>query len=382
VKVELDRIYKADVTGSIRVWWAEVGENEWEGCWRSHYGTLGGQIITTEWTQVELRSQSTMAEQAYFYAMAEMKKKLRIDYKISLENIGESRFSFIRPMLAAKYVGWQRPCYVQPKLDGVRCLANEDGLWTRTNKQIISAPHIEDELEDFFIKYPSVVLDGELYNHDLHDNFNKIISLSRKTVPTFEDLEESAELIEFWVFDMFDIESPHMIFENRWEFLRQELFAVEGYYKIMDTPTKFVTTEEELDVFNQELLLAGYEGQIIRHNVHYEQKRTHNLLKRKDYVDEEFVLKDILEGAGQWSGFAKIAVCELPDGREFRAGISGTQEFTLQLLEDRDRYHSVTVKYQALTPDGIPRFPIATKFYEEMFDGMEERIKPQRDLFA
>jgi DNA ligase-1 len=284
-------------------------------------------------------------------------------------------------MLAGTYVGWQRPCYVQPKLDGIRCLANRNGIWSRTNRQIISAPHIEGILKNFFIKHPGIIIDGELYNHDLHDNFNKIISLARKTDPSFEDLEESATYIEYWVFDVFDTNNTRALFEERWDFLQTELFNLK-LQRIVETPTKFVTTEEELDVNNFELLEKGYEGQIVRHNTKYEEKRSHNLLKRKQYVDQEFELLDILEGEGNWEGYAKIAVCSLPDGREFRAGISGTQEFTLQLLSDKEKYHSVTVKYQALTPDGIPRFPIATKFYEEMFDGMEERIKPARDLFA
>jgi DNA ligase-1 len=379
--MELNKIYKVDVSGNTRVWWAEVGENELAGYWRTHSGLLNGEIIISAWKAVELKSQSTLYDQAYFYANSEMKKKLKEDYRESLLNIDETRNSFIRPMLAGTYVGWQRPCFVQPKLDGIRCLANRDGIWTRTNRQIISTPHVEGILKNFFLKHPQIVLDGELYNHELHDNFNKIISLARKTDPSFEDLEESAMYIEYWIYDMFDTDNIKAIFEERWDFLQTELFDL-GLMKIVQTPTKFITTEEELDIYNIELLEQGYEGQIVRHNTKYEEKRTNNLLKRKQYVDQEFELLDILEGAGNWEGYAKIAVCSLPDGREFRAGIGGTQQFTLQLLFDKDKYHSVTVKYQALTPDGIPRFPIATKFYEEMFDGMEERIKPKRDLFA
>jgi DNA ligase-1 len=379
----LDRIYKRDVSGNTRVWWAEVGEGEWEGCWRSHYGALGGQIQTTEWTRVELRSQSTINNQALFYAKAEMNKKLRIDYRLDIDDINEQRFSLIKPMLAKKYIGWQRPCFAQPKLDGVRCLANVNGLWSRSNLQLVSTPHIEGELKAFFEEHPEIILDGELYNHNLHDNFNKIISLAKKTVPEFADLEESAELIEYWIYDMFDLENPDSIFEERWDYLHDNLFNFDhNINMIVATPTKFVTTEDELDIYNQELLLDGFEGQIVRHNVQYEQKRSDKLLKRKEFVDEEYELKEILEGEGQWSGYAKVAVCHLGDGREFRAGISGTQEFTLQLLEDKEKYNSVTIKYQALTPDGIPRFPVAIKFHEEMFDGLEEIIKPKRDLFS
>jgi DNA ligase 1 len=382
--MELAKLYKKDASGNTRVWWAEVGESPHEGYWRTHSGRIDGQISVSEWKWAAPRSQDTAYDQAHFYAAAAMEKRLKTgDYKSNEENIGEQRSSIISPMLAQPYVGWQRPCYAQPKLDGIRCLANKDGLWSRTNRQLVATPHIEGELKEFFVEYPDIVLDGELYNHDLHDNFNKIISLARKTTPDFAELEESAQLIEYWIYDMYDATYPNILFGDRWRFLYDKLFNLDhNINMIKSVPTKWVNSEDELNIYNIELLTNGYEGQIVRHNTPYEQKRTNNLLKRKEFVDQEFELKDILEGQGQWTGYAKIAVCSLPDGREFRAGISGTQEFNYQLLLEKDKYKSVTVKYQALTPDGIPRFPIAIKFYDDIFGGLEERIKPRKDLFA
>ena len=55
--------------------------------------------------------------------------------------------------------------------------------FTRNGKQIDSIPHILESLKDFFKKNPYAILDGELYNHDLRDNFNKITSLVRKQTP-------------------------------------------------------------------------------------------------------------------------------------------------------------------------------------------------------
>jgi DNA ligase-1 len=130
------------------------------------------------------------------------------------------------------------------------------------------------------------------------------------------------------------------------------------------------------------LLEHGYEGQIVRLNSPYEEKRSSNLLKRKEFVDQEFELIDIEEGAGNWDGMAKRAICALPDGRQFGAGISGTQSFALKLLQEKDNYRLVTVKYHALTPDGIPRFPIAIKFWEHNFDAIEQRIMVKKDLFG
>ena len=95
-------------------------------------------------------------------------------------------------MLAQKYEdrkdGLVYPLYSQPKLDGIRCIVSWDdnnGLVakTRNGKVIDAVPHILNSLELFFINDPDAVLDGELYNHDLKDNFNKITSLVRKQKP-------------------------------------------------------------------------------------------------------------------------------------------------------------------------------------------------------
>ena len=126
------------------------------------------------------------------------------------------------------------PLYVQPKLDGVRCLIQAEGLtpyhdsnpvshgfmvkaYSRTGKEWKNIDHILDELHPFFAKNRNVILDGELYNHDLKDDFEKIISLVRKTKPTDEDRLESAEMVQFHCYDTV---MEHMDFRGRHKFIR------------------------------------------------------------------------------------------------------------------------------------------------------------------
>ena len=86
----------------------------------------------------------------------------------------------MKPMLAHKFdnsrVDWSEPVYIQPKLDGVRCLFTKDGAYSRTGKKFMNVRHIEMSLKSFFDDNPDVVLDGELYNHKLKHDFEKIIS--------------------------------------------------------------------------------------------------------------------------------------------------------------------------------------------------------------
>ena len=91
---------------------------------------------------------------------------------------------------------FDKDSFIQPKLDGVRCYITYHGAFSRNHKRFMNVQHITDELRPLFNKYPHVVLDGELYNHDYKDNFNKIISLVRKQSPSDAEREE-AKVIQF-----------------------------------------------------------------------------------------------------------------------------------------------------------------------------------------
>jgi len=64
----------------------------------------------------------------------------------------------IKPMLAHKLneskIDWSKPVYMQPKLDGVRCLFTKDGAFSRTGKQFMNVQHIEKMLNHFFKACP------------------------------------------------------------------------------------------------------------------------------------------------------------------------------------------------------------------------------------
>ena len=114
----------------------------------------------------------------------------------------------LKPMLAHKFndsrVDWSLPVYIQPKLDGVRCLFTKDGAYSRTGKEFMNVSHLRTTLLPFFKQYPDVVLDGELYNHKLKRDFEKIISLVRKQKPTADDRLDAQHLVQFHVYDYFD----------------------------------------------------------------------------------------------------------------------------------------------------------------------------------
>lgn len=125
-----------------------------------------------------------------------------------------------------------------------------------------------------------------------------------------------------------------------------------------------VDYQEMLDQLYADYIQDGYEGQMVRIDAPYEQKRSKNLLKRKEFQDAEFTLIGLEEGLGNWAGYAKRAIFRLKDGREFGAGIRGSQEFCKALLNERDTHINkpATVRFFNYTPDGVPRFPVVTEF--------------------
>ena len=113
-------------------------------------------------------------------------------------------------------IDFSEKVFIQPKLDGVRCIFTKDGASSRTGKEFHNLQHIKINLEKFFEQQPNAVLDGELYNHDLRDDFEQIISLVRKQKPTDEDRLNAHKLIQYHVYDMI-AEGPS--YENRLNWL-------------------------------------------------------------------------------------------------------------------------------------------------------------------
>ena len=230
-----------------------------------------------------------------------------------------------KPMLAypvsSKPIDYSKPTFIQPKLDGVRCviqceqhmnyLNNEIVAYSRTGKEWKNIQHILDELRPFFNKHPNVVLDGELYNHDLRDNFEKIISLVRKTKPTDEDRLEASKKTQFHCYDIID---ETMKFKDRNQWIQSN---VPNTYCVKWLITKLVATESMAKVFHQENLDAGYEGSIVRTNDTYQCKRSHNLRKFKDFSDAEATIIDFVEGKGKRKGTLGKFVMRDDDGNEF-----------------------------------------------------------------
>ena len=223
----------------------------------------------------------------------------------------------IKPMLAHKFdesrVEWSQPVYIQPKLDGVRCLFTKDGAYSRTGKKFMNLAHIELALIPFFKQQPNVVLDGELYNHKLKNDFEKIISLVRKQKPTADDRLDAQHLVQFHVYDYFD-----GVKYDSYKTRMQQLVTSDIYdAQIKYVPAKLVDSYNYARELHQEFLDQGYEGSIIRLDGLYKHGRSYDLMKFKDFSDTEATIIGYETGKGKREGTLGKFIMQDDDGNEF-----------------------------------------------------------------
>jgi DNA ligase-1 len=208
--------------------------------------------------------------------------------------------------------------------------------------------------------HPKGILDGELYCHRFKADFNKIISLIKKTKPGVDDLAESAMHIEYWIYDM--VTCPNLPFEKRTALLKDAIDLQRKLHpkiRIRYVETTLCHNQDELDEAYGRYMGDGFEGQMIRtRDGLYENKRSKNLLKRKEMHDDDFILVDLQEGRGNLTGIAARAVLKTKEGVQFEAGMIGSHEYCAELLRRKDEVigQMATVVFQNLTPDGKPRF--------------------------
>ena len=372
----LPTLYKKTSTGAIQFWKISIHEDsDHSRAWviRTEYGQVGtpnpqlGLDTIWEGKNIGKKNETDCQQQAWAEAMAKHEKQQKKGYVHSIEMAQADGLSSlieggVIPMLAHKFADHGHktkfPCYVQPKLDGIRCIAIvKDGkctLWSRTRKAITGVPHIQRELEMRFKQ--DVILDGELYNHDLKKDFEKIVSMVRQEKPA-----DGHEIVQYHIYDVVQDKT----YEFRWKWIYNQFEHISVYSK--DDPLRMVNsfnaqTEEDVNHWFGVFTKEGYEGCMVRNaDGKYVNKRSYDLLKVKEFEDAEFEICGIDEGRGKLSGHVGAFRCITSDGKEFLAKMAGETERLRDYFQDHSLWQGkkLTVKYQGLTgANGVPRFPV------------------------
>ena len=354
-------LYKYTNKGQVQTWQITAEDDHFY----TEEGIQGGTITTSKPTfckpkNVGRSNETTPEEQALAEAQAKWQKKVDGGYN---EVLSDEK-KFFEPMLAHEVGKYKQllftvPTFIQPKLDGLRAVNEKNTLMSRNGKPYVACPHLYQN---------TTILDGELYNHTYHNDFNKIVSLCKKQKPTPEELDEAKEKVQMWVYDYPGHKGK---FSDRLMALKK-WFATNKNDSFVLVPTYQVKTLADITRYHEEFLELGFEGSILRLDLgDYENKRSKQLLKKKDFVDEEFTILDAVEGEGGRAGTIGFFIMKLDDtDKTFKSNVKGDFEFLTDIWNNRKQYigTQATVKYFARTPDNVPRFPYIIKLNRQEYE--------------
>ena len=364
-------------SGSVYEWRIYVVHNKDDtGTIHISRGLIDGKKHTTQETILSGKNlgkvnATTAVGQAIFNAESKRNKKLDSGYDYTIEGSRDKFNNLLKPMLAQSYDKHKKklvyPCYAQPKLDGIRCLARRQGdvvtLYSRKGKVLDLVPHINEALLE--VLNDGQCADGELYTHGW--DFQKIISAIKKT-------NENTPGIQYHIYDLPDMQDRSMPFVKRYNsFARGRISAAADCLVSVDTP--LIRTEEALMSYEDRCHDEGYEG-IMARNIQSEYLfgyRSKDLLKVKRFLDAEYKIVDFTHGTSIELECC-IFICETPEGERFNVRPVGTHEERKAMYKNGASYVGklLTVKYQELSNDNVPRFPVGLHIREDWDMGGEQ----------
>jgi len=296
-------------------------------------------------------NETTAEEQAILEAQSKYDDKLTKGY-FPTQDEAENEV-VILPMLAKdakkELAKIAYPCYIQPKLDGMRCLSKVAfDMTSRAGKEIDTLPHLLS-----FVKMLGLQIDGELYAHGL--TFQENISLIKKY------RAGESEQIKYHIYDIV-MDAP---FKERHDKLIDVLAPYvdeNGVGEFIElVPTYMIFSEKGLKEQHAKFVEQGYEGSIIRHteDSYKPNGRSRSLLKYKDFIDEAYKIVDVIPldarpEQGQY-------VCQMDNGETFKAMIKGSFEQRIYALANKQEFIGETaeIRFFEYTDGGTPRFPVA-----------------------
>lgn len=361
-------LYGRSSNGKMKSWKIEsVQESDGTASINTYYGYVDGETQTTTkhitvGKNLGKSNETTPYAQATSDARSDWNKKKDSGYVEDPLNIPEeSKVDLFLPMLAHKWTDRAKditfPAFVQPKLDGIRCLAKKENgkvtLWSRQGKILPIPTKIIAELEqtgngfkdgDFY--------DGELYVHGWE--FQRVTAAVKK-------YREDTDLLEYHVYDR---PHPTRTFEERYV-----LPSVRDTDHVKGVETTLVKSADEIQGKLEDFISLGYEGLIIRNEagLYKYGHRSVDLQKYKEFEDAEFIITGGKEATGRDEGTV-VFECKTENDLPFDVRPRGSHELRTKYFNELASCigKPLTVRFQGRSNEGVPRFPvgIAIRDYE------------------
>lgn len=272
------------------------------------------------------------------------------------------------PMLAHSWEDHDKkiafPCYVEPKLDGLRAIYKDGMFYSRNRKPFKAAIHLVKAIKEAGLE--KEIFDGEIYCHDLKDSFEEIISAMKR-----ETVGPLTKLAQYWIYDMPKKNVPMSLRQKR---LVEISLALDPKLPIKVLSRKRIDVPSDVTKYHDKFVAEGYEGAMVRNRDAYYafDKRSYDLQKVKLFTESEFRIVGMIEGSGQLQGHVGAFIAEIVDGdgkRTFQVKLSGVKitPFLKECFTKEKLWKNkwMTIKYQGFTnKNKVPRFPVGIKFRE------------------
>ena len=201
----------------------------------------------------------------------------------------------------------------------------------------------------------SLVLDGELYSETL--TFQELVGLVRRVTLKPGNAEQMPQ-VSLRVYDCIQLDKEPD-FTERYETISRICDGAQFLSLVENVP---VSNERGVHEAQARFVEEGYEGAMVRNRTgaYAIGKRSANLQKVKTFLDDEYEIVGFGEATGNDAGTV-VWVCQTPnDNRLFSVRPRGTREERRDYFENGNDYigQFLTVRYQELTDDGVPRFPV------------------------
>lgn len=350
-------LFTVDAQGIKRHWKLSLLKEKVGFAIKTEYGIVGGNPLFAE----ERLREATL-EKAKARCASKMKEKIDAQYTEDPSGIPNPSLAPL-PMLAHNFdkqiekVSF--PVFVQPKLDGFRCIAvKKEGVvscWSRKGHRFETTAQIEHELGNLLRE--GDMLDGELYNHSV--SFDKLSSDIR-------NVSKNQSRAKYYLYDFVSLEEQKTRLARLSMRFNQELSSdlkkVSENLRIV--PTRLAKTPELVRLFAARYVEEGYEGGMVRQTegLYKVKGRSYDLLKVKNFQDKEFVIVGAKDGVGREQG-AVIWECETEEGGFFSCRPTGGIETRQKMFRESYKYIGclLTVKYFGLGEQGVPRFPVGVR---------------------
>jgi DNA ligase-1 len=394
----LPTIHGVDKNGKTKVWTARIYRDQLNGFATAEieYGQLDGKKQTTsrEYTEgknLGKKNETTPLQQCISETKRKWQDKMEKEGYIPTSEtqttdannannannpINPTNANMIKvfPMLAHTYEPLSSknkkndivfPCYVQPKLDGLRCIcymapngsSNDSKVvaQSRTGAYFESVEHICAELRPILLQNPGLILDGELYTADMP--FEELAGLIKRKKTSEADMAR-VQLVKYHIYDV--------VVDGDYSERHDRIIGIKGSHSHSHAHLEVVHTQliHNVNEFKQafgEYVAAGYEGIMLRnaHGLYRQNYRSHDLQKYKEFVESEYPIVGFKEADGRDKGTV-IWVCATAECKQFGVRPRGTQEQRRQWFQDGPQYVGklLTVIYQELSELNVPRFPV------------------------